>query len=47
MSDIPMEVIMTTQTNTKGGFANSLTAQMAALAIVVAIVLVIAWRYVF
>ena len=37
---------MTTQTNTKGGFANNLPAQMAVLAIAVAILLVIAWRYV-
>jgi hypothetical protein len=47
MTDIPREVIMTIQTNTKGGFANNLMVQMAALAIVVAIVLVVAWRYVF
>jgi hypothetical protein len=36
---------MTTQTN-KGGFANNLAAQMAVLAVAVAILLVIAWRYV-
>ena len=38
---------MTTQTNTKGGFANNLMAQMAVLAIAVAIVTAVAWRYVF
>ena len=37
---------MTTQTH-KGGFANNLMAQMAVLAIAMAILLVIAWRYVF
>jgi hypothetical protein len=41
-----MEVIMTTQTHTKGGFANNLMAQLAVLAIAAAIVLMIAWRYV-
>jgi hypothetical protein len=38
------EVVMTI--HIKGGFANNLMVQMIALAIVVAIVSVIAWRYV-
>jgi ABC-type tungstate transport system substrate-binding protein len=45
-SDIPREVIMTTETH-KGGFADNLAMQMIALAVAVAIVLWIAWRYVF
>jgi hypothetical protein len=37
---------MNTQT-TKGGFANNLTAQMAVLVVAIAILLLLAWRYVF
>ena len=33
-------------THIKGGFANSLMAQMVALVIVVAIILIVAWRYI-
>ena len=33
-------------TQAKGGFANSLTAQMVVLAVAVVILLLIAWRYV-
>jgi hypothetical protein len=36
---------MNTQTSNKGGFANNLAAQMGVLVIAVAILMFIAWHY--
>jgi hypothetical protein len=43
---VSMEVFMSTQAHPKGGFANSVAMQLTAFAIVTAILLVLAWRYV-
>ena len=37
---------MVIQTGNKGGFANNLTAQLGLLAIAIAVLLFVAWRYV-
>jgi hypothetical protein len=36
---------MNTQTEHKGGFANNFAAQMSLLAVAVAVLIVIAWQY--
>ena len=36
---------MNTQIQNKGGFANNLTAQLSLLAVAVAVLIIIAWQY--
>ena len=36
---------MNTQTQNKGGFANNLAAQLSLLAVAVAVLVIIAWQY--